>query len=75
MLFDEYKYFIYKFPELQYLGAKFSHLSWINQHIPKNVNAVLDAFAGSQSVSCLFKLSKFETEINPAVHGYVLNSW
>jgi adenine-specific DNA methylase len=55
MLFEEYKYFQYKFPEPQYLGAKFTHLSWISQHIPPNVNVALDAFAGSQSVAYLFK--------------------
>jgi adenine-specific DNA methylase len=55
MLFDEYKYFDYQFPEPQYLGAKHSHLSWIRRFIPKNVNVAFDAFAGSQSVSFLFK--------------------
>ncbi len=55
MLFDEYKYFIYKFPEPQYLGAKYGHLSWISRFIPKNINITLDAFAGSQSVGFLFK--------------------
>jgi adenine-specific DNA methylase len=64
MLFDEYKYFDYKFPEPQYLGAKFSHLSWLSQHIPKNVNVAFDAFAGSQSVSFLFKQMGFRTVTN-----------
>ncbi|GHT31233.1 (2Fe-2S)-binding protein [Bacteroidia bacterium] len=64
MLFNEYKYFNHKFPEPQYLGAKFSHLSWINQHIPKNINTALDAFAGSQSVSFLFKQMGFQTITN-----------
>jgi adenine-specific DNA-methyltransferase len=64
MLFDEYKYFIYKFPEPQYLGAKHTHLSWINKFIPKNINTVLDAFAGSQSVGFLFKQSGFKTITN-----------
>jgi adenine-specific DNA methylase len=64
MLFDEYKYFQYKFPEPQYLGAKFSHLSWLNQHIPKTVKTVLDAFSGSQSVSYLFKQIGLKTVTN-----------
>ncbi|GHT50941.1 (2Fe-2S)-binding protein [Bacteroidia bacterium] len=64
MLFDEYKYFDYQFPEPQYLGAKHTHLSWINQYIPKNVETALDAFAGSQSVSFLFKQLEFRTITN-----------
>jgi adenine-specific DNA methylase len=64
MLFDEYKYFIFKFPEPQYLGAKFSHLSWLSRHIPKNINVAFDAFAGSQSVSFLFKQMGFRTITN-----------
>jgi adenine-specific DNA methylase len=64
MLFDEYKYFNYRFPEPQYLGAKFSHLSWLNQHIPKNVKTALDAFAGSQSVAYLLKQTGFRTITN-----------
>ncbi|MDR0755068.1 MAG: DNA adenine methylase, partial [Prevotellaceae bacterium] len=64
MLFDEYKYFQYKFPEPQYLGAKHTHLSWISQHIPRNINVALDAFAGSQSVAFLFKQLGFQTITN-----------
>jgi adenine-specific DNA methylase len=64
MLFDEYKYFHYKFPEPQYLGAKHTHLSWISQHIPPNINVALDAFAGSQSVAFLFKQLGFQTITN-----------
>ena len=64
MLFDEYKYFTYKFPEPQYLGAKHSHLSWINRFIPKNINTALDAFAGSQSVGFLFKQLGYRTITN-----------
>jgi adenine-specific DNA methylase len=64
ILFDEYKYFTYKFPEPQYLGAKQSHLLWINQFIPKNINTALDAFSGSQSVSFLFKQLGFKTITN-----------
>ncbi|GHU78632.1 (2Fe-2S)-binding protein [Bacteroidia bacterium] len=64
MLFDEYKYFNYKFPEPQYLGAKFSHLAWLIQHVPRNVKTAFDAFAGSQSVSFLFKQMGFQTLTN-----------
>jgi len=64
MLFDEYKYFDYQFPEPQYLGAKHSHLSWISRFVPKNINTALDAFAGSQSVGFLFKQLGFKTITN-----------
>ena len=64
MLFDEFKYFDYQFPEPQYLGAKHAHLSWISQFLPKNINTTLDAFAGSQSVSFLFKQLGYKTITN-----------
>ncbi|MDR2927528.1 MAG: DNA adenine methylase [Cytophagaceae bacterium] len=64
MLFDEYKYFNYQFPEPQYLGAKHTHLSWINRFIPQGINTALDAFAGSQSVGFLFKQLGFRTVTN-----------
>ena len=64
MLFDEYKFFHYQFPEPQYLGAKHSHLSWISRFIPKNIKTALDAFSGSQSVSFLLKQSGFKTITN-----------
>lgn len=55
MLFAETRYLDYKFPEPQYLGAKFIHRQWIAQFIPESVNTVLDAFSGSQSVAYMFK--------------------
>jgi adenine-specific DNA-methyltransferase len=55
MLFEEYKYFNYQFPEPQYLGAKHTLLPWLNQFIPKNTKFAIDAFAGSQSVGYLLK--------------------
>ena len=64
MLFEEYQYFNYQFPEPQYLGAKHTLLPWINQHIPNNVTTAIDAFAGSQSVSFLFKQLGFKTLTN-----------
>src|SRR5690606_28699269 len=53
-----------KFPEPQYLGAKHTHLPWIRNYIPDNVNTVLDAFAGSQSVAFLFKQLGLKTITN-----------
>ena len=64
MLFDEYKYFEYKFPEPQYLGAKYSIIPWIGQYIPSNVKTALDAFAGSQSMAFYFKQLGFRTITN-----------
>ncbi|MCF0206880.1 MAG: DNA adenine methylase, partial [Bacteroidales bacterium] len=64
MLFEEYKYFNYKFPEPQYLGAKVNLLPWIAQFLPDNVNTALDAFAGSQSVSYYFKQLGYKTITN-----------
>lgn len=55
MLFEEFKFFNYQFPEPQYLGAKYTHLPWLNRFIPKNVRIAVDAFSGSQSVAFLFK--------------------
>jgi len=64
MLFEEYKYFNYQFPEPQYLGAKHTHLAWIKKHIPNNVKTAIDAFAGSQSVAFLFKQLGYKTITN-----------
>lgn len=55
MLFAETQYLDYKFPEPQYLGAKFIHRGWIAQFIPENANTVLDAFSGSQSIAYMLK--------------------
>ena len=55
MLFESTKYLDYKFPEPQYLGAKYIHRGWIAQFIPEDVNTVLDAFSGSQSIAYMFK--------------------
>ena len=55
MLFEEYQYFNYQFPEPQYLGAKHTLLPWLNQFIPKNIYTAVDAFAGSHSVGYLLK--------------------
>jgi adenine-specific DNA methylase len=63
-LFEDFQYFDYKFPEPQYLGAKYVVLDWIRQFIPKNIKSALDAFGGSQSVSFLFKQLGFKTITN-----------
>lgn len=55
MLFDDTKYLDYKFPEPQYLGAKYIHRGWIAQFVPNKVTTVLDAFAGSQSIAYMLK--------------------
>jgi adenine-specific DNA methylase len=64
LLFDDYRNFAYKFPEPQYLGAKYALMDWIRQFIPQKINTVLDAFAGSQSISFLFKQLGFKTITN-----------
>lgn len=55
MLFEETKYLDFKFPEPQYLGAKYIHRGWIAQFIPDETTTVLDAFSGSQSIAYMFK--------------------
>lgn len=64
MLFEEYTYFNYQFPEPQYLGAKHTHLAWIKKFIPDNVETAIDAFSGSQSVAYLFKQIGYKTITN-----------
>lgn len=54
-LFDNDDYLGYKFPEPQYLGAKFIHREWIAKFIPESADTVLDTFGGSQSVAYLMK--------------------
>lgn len=68
MLFEEYSYFDYQFPEPQYLGAKQTHLPWLNKFIPKNGSKALDAFGGSQSVAFLLKQSGYEVLTNDFLH-------
>ena len=64
MLFEEYSYFDYQFPEPQYLGAKHTHLAWIKQFIPDNITSAIDAFSGSQSVAFLLKQMRIKTITN-----------
>ncbi|MCD7721819.1 MAG: DNA adenine methylase [Prevotellaceae bacterium] len=51
----EMTYLGYKFPEPQYLGAKYIHRSWIARFVPDSASTALDAFAGSQSMAYAFK--------------------
>lgn len=64
MLFEEFRYFDYKFPEPQYLGAKYVHRSWIKEFIPSDVCTALDAFGGSQSIAYMFKQMGLRTYTN-----------
>ncbi len=64
MLFKNYQYFAYEFPEPQYLGAKYTLLKWLIKYIPKNIHTTIDAFAGSQSVAYLFKQLGFQVFTN-----------
>lgn len=64
MLFNDNTYFDYNLPMPQYLGAKYSHLAWINKHIPNNIKTAFDAFSGSQSVAYLFKQRGLRTLTN-----------
>lgn len=63
-LFDDGTFLNYEFPEPQYLGAKYIHRGWIAQFIPDNVNVVLDAFGGSQSIAYMMKQLGKETLTN-----------
>ncbi|MBQ7691114.1 MAG: DNA adenine methylase [Muribaculaceae bacterium] len=54
-LFNYNNYLEYKFPEPQYLGAKYIHRGWIAKYIPNHVHTVLEAFGGSQSIAFLMK--------------------
>jgi adenine-specific DNA methylase len=64
MLFEEFQYFNYQFPEPQYLGAKYTHLAWIKKFIPHNTKTAIDAFSGSQSVAFLLKQMGYKTITN-----------
>ena len=63
-LFEEDKFFDYKFPEPQYLGAKYKLLGWIKKYIPTDVRTAFDAFGGSQSVAFMFKQMGLTTITN-----------
>lgn len=54
-LFPEANFLDVKFPQPQYLGAKYTHRNWISKFIPSDVSVVLDGFSGSQSVAFMCK--------------------
>lgn len=54
----------YKFPQPQYLGAKYTLRDWIAESVPKGKLSAVDAFSGSQSVSFLFKQLGWRTISN-----------
>ena len=63
-LFSEESYLSYKFPEPQYLGAKYILRGWIAKYVPEDANVVLDAFSGSQSIAYLMKQMGKQTLTN-----------
>lgn len=57
-----------RFPQPQYLGAKFIHRDWIKEFIPDGVDVALDAFSGSQSIAYMFKQLGLKTITNDFLH-------
>ncbi|MFK0732764.1 MAG: DNA adenine methylase, partial [Gloeotrichia echinulata HAB0833] len=64
MLFEDYEYFPYPFPEPQYLGAKYIFTGWLTKYLPPNITTALDAFSGSQSVAFALKQRGITTYTN-----------
>jgi len=60
----DYSNFEHRFPEPQYLGAKYTHLEWIRKFIPHSTKIALDGFAGSHSVAFLLKQIGIQTISN-----------
>lgn len=54
-LFKEFEYLEYKFPQPQYLGAKYRFRAWIGGYLPTGLKTIVDPFGGSQSMSYYFK--------------------
>lgn len=50
-LFSDIDFLDVKFPQPQYLGAKYTHRDWIVGHIPEDAHTILDGFSGSQSIA------------------------
>lgn len=50
-LFPDIDFLDVKFPQPQYLGAKYTHRDWITTHIPEDAHTILDGFSGSQSIA------------------------
>lgn len=76
-LFSDIDFLEIKFPQPQYLGAKYTHRDWIVSHIPEDAHTILDGFSGSQSIAFACKqlgkrvltndFLKFNSEIGKAL--------
>ncbi len=64
MLFEQYRFDVFRFPQPQYLGAKYAIRDWIAKFIPKGIQRAIDGFAGSQSIAFLFKQLGIEVLTN-----------
>ena len=54
-LFPEFRFMDYRFPQPQYLGAKYRFRTWIAGFLPKEAHIVVEPFGGSQSMAYFFK--------------------
>ena len=54
-LFPEFQFMDYRFPQPQYLGAKYRFRSWIAGFVPQAARTVVEPFGGSQSMAYFFK--------------------
>ena len=63
-LFKEFEYLEYKFPQPQYLGAKYRFRSWIGGFLPDGVKMIVDPFGGSQSMAYYFKQLGYQVFTN-----------
>ena len=54
-LFPEFQFMDYRFPQPQYLGAKYRFRSWIASFLPADARIVVEPFGGSQSMAFYFK--------------------
>ena len=54
-LFPEFQFMDYRFPQPQYLGAKYRFRSWIAGFVPQTARTVVEPFGGSQSMAYFFK--------------------
>lgn len=54
-LFPEFQFMDYRFPQPQFLGAKYRFRSWIAGFLPTDAKIVIEPFGGSQSMAYYFK--------------------
>lgn len=54
-LFPELRFLDYRFPQPQYLGAKYRFRAWIADFLPNGARIVIEPFGGSQSMAYYFK--------------------